>query len=125
MFGFVEIKDGVFWINGVEVRKLLDLKFYQDYININSFVFNGFIMLVGQQMFVIMWLCNKVMLCINKSLGVVVIINSDFVVVILINGSVIEEKFLIISRKRVVVELDIQILSGEYIKYMYNVVIFC
>lgn len=47
------------------------------------------------------------MLCINKSLGVVVIINSDFVVVILINGSVIEEKFLIISRKRVVVELDI------------------
>lgn len=28
MFGFVEIKDGVFWINGVEVRKLLDLKFY-------------------------------------------------------------------------------------------------
>lgn len=60
-----------------------------------------------------MCLCNEVMLCINKSFGVVVIINSQFVVVIFINGIVIKEKFVLFIRKRLVVELDIIIFSGK------------
>lgn len=125
MSGSAEIKDGALWINGVEVRKLSDLKPYQDYTNINSSASNGFTMPVGQQMFVTMRLCNKAMLCTDKSLGVVVITNSDSVVATSTNGSAIEEKLSITSRKRAAAELDIQTPSGEYIKYMYNAATFC
>uniref|UniRef100_K1PPK2 Protocadherin Fat 4 n=1 Tax=Magallana gigas TaxID=29159 RepID=K1PPK2_MAGGI len=112
MSGSAEIKDGALWINGVEVRKLSDLKPYQDYTNTNSSASNGFTMPVGQQMFVTMRLCNKAMLCTNKSLGVVVITNSDSVVATSTNGSAIEEKLSITSRKRAAAELDIQTPSG-------------
>eukprot|EP00105_Crassostrea_gigas_P044580 XP_019928728.1 PREDICTED: uncharacterized protein LOC109620535 [Crassostrea gigas] len=112
MSGSAEIKDGALWINGVEIRKLSDLKPYQDYTNTNSSASNGFTMPVGQQMFVTMRLCNEAMLCTNKSLGVVVITNSDSVVATSTNGSAIEEKLSITSRKRAAAELDIETPSG-------------
>lgn len=116
MSGSAEIKDGALWINGVEVRKLSDLKPYQDYTNTNSSASNSFTMPVGQQMFVTMRLCNEAMLCTNKSHGVVVITNSDSVVATSTNGSAIEEKLSITSRKRAAAELDIQTPSGNCVK---------
>lgn len=114
--GSAEIKNGALWIDGVEVRKLSDLKPFQDFTKENSSVSNSFTMPVGQQMFVTMRLCNEAMLCANKSLGVVVITNSDSVVATSTNESAIKKKILIISRKRAATELDIQTPSGDYDK---------
>ena len=120
--GSAEIKDGALWVNGMEIRKLSELRPVQDYSNgTNSSSSSGsnkdnFRMPIGQQMFVTMRLCNEAMLCTNKSLGVVVITNSDSVVATSTNGSAIEEKLSITSRKRAAAELDIQTPSGNCVK---------
>lgn len=44
----------------------------------------------------------------------IIIKNSVFKVGVFINGIVIEEKLILVFRKRVVKELDIKILSGKY-----------
>jgi hypothetical protein len=115
--GSAEIKNGALWIDGIEVRKLSDLKPYQDYTNINSTSSSSFTMPVGQQMFVTMRLCNQAMLCTNKSLGVVVITNSNSAIATSTNGSAIEERLSITTRKRAVAELDIKTPSGESSHY--------
>ena len=114
MSGSAEIRDGALWINGKEVRKLSDLKPYQDYSNPNyTHSSNSFTMPVGQQMYVTMRLCNEAMLCRNKSLGVVVVTNSDSVIATSTNGSAIEERLTITSRKRAAAELDIRTPGGQ------------
>ena len=113
MSGSAEIREGALWINGKEVRKLSDLKPYQDFSNPNNTnSSNSFTMPVGQQMFVTMRLCNEAMLCRNKSLGVVVVTSSDSVIATSTNGSAIEERLTIDSRKRAAAELDIRTPSG-------------
>ncbi|XP_062589554.1 uncharacterized protein LOC134251189, partial [Saccostrea cucullata] len=112
MSGSAEIKNGSLWIDGNEVRKLSELKRYQDFTNITNSSSNSFTMPVGQQMFVTLRLCNEAMLCNNKSLGVVVITNSNSVVATSTNGSAIEEKLSITRRKRALAEVDIRTPSG-------------
>lgn len=109
MSGSASIKNGALWINGNEVRKLSELNPMHD----NSSKGEGFKMPVGKQMFVTMRLCNEAMLCTNKSLGVVVITNSQSVVATSTNGTAIKEKLALSTRKRSAAELDITTPSGK------------
>lgn len=109
MSGSASIKNGALWINGKEVRKLSELNPMHD----NSSKAEGFKMPVGKQMFVTMRLCNEAMLCTNKSLGVVVITNSQSVVATSTNGTAIKEKLALSARKRSAAELDITTPSGK------------
>lgn len=110
MSGSAAIKDGALWINGQEVRKLSELNPMHD----NSSVDKGFQMPVGKQMFVTMRLCNEAMLCTNKSLGVVVITNSQSVIATSSNGTAIRQTLSITSRKRSSAGLEIITPSGKY-----------
>lgn len=118
--GSAEIKDGALWVNGMEIRKLSELRPVQDYSNgTNSSSSSGsnkdnFRMPIGQQMFVTMRLCNKAMLCTNRSLAVIIIKNSASKVGVSTNGTAIEEKLTLVSRKRAAKELDIKTPSGKY-----------
>lgn len=111
MSGSASIKDGALWINGKEVRKLSELNPMYD----NSSVDIGFRMPVGKQMFITMRLCNEAMLCSNKSLGVVVITNSQSLVATSPNGTSIRETLSLTSRKRSTAGLDIITPNGEYL----------
>ena len=113
--GSAEIKNGALWVNGMEIRKLSELRPQQDYSNgtNSSSSQNTFRMPIGQQMFITMRLCNKAMLCTNRSLAVVLIKNSASLVGVSDNGTAIEEKLTMTSRKRAARELDIKTPSGE------------
>lgn len=111
MSGSASIKDGALWINGKEVRKLSELNPMYD----NSSVDIGFRMPVGKQMFITMRLCNEAMLCSNKSLGVVVITNSQSLVATSPNGTSVRETLSMTFRKRSTAGLDIITPNGEYI----------
>lgn len=113
--GSAEIKNGALWVNGMEIRKLSELRPQQDYSNgtNSSRSQNTFRMPIGQQMFITMRLCNKAMLCTNRSLAVVLIKNSASLVGVSDNGTAIEEKLTMTSRKRAARELDIKTPSGE------------
>lgn len=113
--GSAEIKNGALWVNGMEIRKLSDLRPVQDYssgTNSSSSSKDNFRMPIGQQMFVTMRLCNKAMLCTNRSLAVIIIKNSASKVGVSTNGTAIEEKLTLVSRKRAAKELDIKTPSG-------------
>lgn len=112
--GSAEIKNGALWINGKEIRKLSELRPVQDYANgTNSSKQDVFRMPIGKQMFITMRLCGSSMLCANRSLAVIVIKSSDSKVGVSNNGTAIEEKLAITSRKRATQELDIKTPSGE------------
>lgn len=111
MSGSASVKNGALWINGKEVRKLSELNPMYD----NSSVDIGFRMPVGKQMFITMRLCNEAMLCSNKSLGVVVITNSQSLVATSPNGTSIRETLSLTSRKRSTAGLDIITPNGEYL----------
>jgi hypothetical protein len=109
MSGSASIRNGSLWINGRKVRKLSELNPVHD----NSSNSDGFKMPVGKQMFVTMRLCNEAMLCTNKSLGVVVITNSQSTVATSTNGTAIKERLSLSTRKRSARELDISTPSGK------------
>ncbi|XP_062596534.1 uncharacterized protein LOC134257978, partial [Saccostrea cucullata] len=112
MSGSAIIRNGSLWINGKKLARISELKSVQDYSNLTYLENNHFLMPVGKQMFVTMRLCNEAMLCTNKSLGVVVITNSESVIATSTNGTAIKERLSLSVRKRSTADLDISTPSG-------------